>query len=126
MPSHISITMMSGPRDGETFRFEPRMIGDQFILTLGRRENCDICLSYDSQVSRIHAQIIFDGSRFTLKDLDSRNGTFVKETRVEDQNELAPGMLFRVGRTWMRLDPLPPDETQTARPIFDDDSDDLF
>ena len=122
----VSVTMMSGPHDGETLHFEPDSNSGTFRLTLGRRDNCDISLSFDSQVSRLHAELVYQDEQFWLEDLDSRNGTFVDNERVEARVGIDPGTLFRVGRTWLRLDALPPDETQTAKPIFDEDSDDLF
>jgi pSer/pThr/pTyr-binding forkhead associated (FHA) protein len=93
---------------------------------LGRRENCDISLSFDSQVSRLHAELVFQDDQFWLEDLDSRNGTYVDNERVDSRVGIDPGTIFRVGRTWLRLDALPPDETQTAKPVFDEDSDGPF
>jgi predicted component of type VI protein secretion system len=122
----VSVTMMSGPHDGETLHFEPDLSSGSFRLTMGRRDNCDISLAFDSQVSRLHAELIYQDDQFWLEDLDSRNGTFVDNERVEARIGIDPGTIFRVGRTWLRLDALPPDETQTAKPVFDDDSDPPF
>lgn len=125
VPTHVSITLMSGPRDGEMLRFVVH--GEGTAITLGRREDCDICLSYDSQVSRLHAQITFEGGRFWLEDLDSRNGTHLNGETIQTKAELLPNSTFRVGRTWLRFNSLPSDETQTSRPVIDptlnDDSD---
>ncbi len=120
-PARISITMMSGPRDGEVIHFPLDAEEYEKEITFGRRENCDISLNYDSQVSRLHARILFDGESFWLEDLGSRNGTFVGEQTVEERVEITPGTLFKLGRTWMQLDPLPPDETQAADPISEDE-----
>ena len=122
----VSVTMMSGPYDGDTLYFEPDTSGGTFRLTLGRRDNCDISLSFDSQVSRLHAEIVYQNNQFWLEDLDSRNGTYVENKRVDSRIGIDPGTLFRVGRTWLRLDAPPSDETQTAKPVFDDDSDSPF
>jgi predicted component of type VI protein secretion system len=126
VPMRVSVTMMSGPHDGETLHFEPDISGGGFRLMLGRRENCDISLSFDSQVSRLHAELVFQDDQFWLEDLDSRNGTYVDNERVDSRVGIDPGTIFRVGRTWLRLDALPPDETQTAKPVFDEDSDGPF
>lgn len=125
IPFHISLTLMSGPRDGETLRFEADRREGR-VLSFGRRENCDISLHYDSQVSRVHAQLSFDGERFWLEDLSSRNGTFLDKQRLTEKVELKPGSLFKVGRTWLRLDQLPPDETQAAEPVVNDGTLDPF
>jgi pSer/pThr/pTyr-binding forkhead associated (FHA) protein len=121
---HISVTLMSGPRDGDTFYFQPNT--SSLVITFGRREGCDICLSYDSQVSRLHAQVVFDDELFWLEDLGSRNGTFVFGEQLHGRIEIRPGVLFKVGRTWLRIDPRRADETQIARPVLDDDSLDPF
>jgi hypothetical protein len=43
---------------------------------------------------------------FWLEDGGSRNGTFLEKDKVAiaGRVNLRPGTLFRVGRTWMRLD----------------------
>jgi len=48
---------------------------DKKIL-VGRSQDCDICLQ-DSTVSRRHAEISFDGSRWSINDLGSENGTYL-------------------------------------------------
>lgn len=52
------------------------------IITLGRLESNDICLS-DSSVSRLHAEIRWENNRFFLIDLGSTNGTYVDQKRVK-------------------------------------------
>jgi pSer/pThr/pTyr-binding forkhead associated (FHA) protein len=101
---------MSGPRDGYTYQFK---LGaqDHLIITFGRRDTCEIVLAYDSQVSRTHARLIYDARdmEYFLEDAGSRNGTFIESRRIEAREPLKPGSLFRVGRTWLRLDaPLDP------------------
>lgn len=120
----ISITFMSGPRDGDTKVFEVE--SPLLILTIGRREDTDICLSFDNQVSRLHAHLGYDGVDFWLEDTGSRNGTFVEDLRLSDteRRALEPGDLFRIGRTWLRLDPLPMDVTAPSDPVDKDDDDD--
>jgi len=43
---------------------------------------------------------------FWLEDGGSRNGTFVEklDPSIEGRVSLRPGVLFRIGRTWLRLD----------------------
>src|SRR5688500_3605514 len=115
MLEKLSVTMMSGPRDGEILVFPVDNATPQqpLVLTIGRREGLDIRLNYDSQVSRLHAHLGFDGEQFWVEDMGSRNGTFLEEDRL-DENVRVPigaGTLFRIGRTWIRLDPLPNDIT---------------
>ncbi len=110
----VAVGVMSGPRDGDVLYLEA-VPGAALIV--GRREESDICLNYDNQVSREHAAILYDGQRFWLEDLHSTNGTFVGDIRITERVELHPGQLFRVGRTWLRLEPAAmfvADESQTS------------
>ena len=116
----ISITFMSGPLDGKTLPFEQPEPGKQRIISIGRRDGCDVMLKFDNQVSRLHVRLGCVARAVTatdsvanpaflsfwLEDGGSRNGTFVeKDTNpVESRVTLRPGTLFRVGRTWLRLD----------------------
>jgi pSer/pThr/pTyr-binding forkhead associated (FHA) protein len=116
----LSITFMSGPLDGKTLTFDQPDLGRQRIITIGRREGCDILLKFDNQVSRLHARLgcmsrpstLSDTTSapsilsFWLEDGGSRNGTFVEKDPdpLEERIPMRPGILFRVGRTWLRLD----------------------
>jgi FHA domain len=103
----ITITLMSGPLDGKTLEWDRPVDAADMVLTIGRREGCDIALDYDTQVSRVHARLLYSPSEhnFYLEDAGSRNGTFVGGVRLTERTILEPGTLFRVGRTWMRVDP---------------------
>lgn len=117
----ISITYMSGPLDGKTLTFEQPDAGEQRIVTIGRRDTCDVYLHFDNQVSRLHARLGCvarpvsgtdtgdSGSailNFWLEDGGSRNGTYIEKNPdpINERMMLRPGTLFRVGRTWLRLD----------------------
>lgn len=119
--ARITSTFMSGPLDGKTVGWDVPEDADELILSIGRREGCDILLDYDSQVSRNHARIIYDIGNDTLflEDVGSRNGTFLGQERIRERVRIAPGDLFRVGRTWLRIDPFDTD------PELDDPEDDL-
>jgi pSer/pThr/pTyr-binding forkhead associated (FHA) protein len=116
----ISVTYMSGPLDGKILQFDQPDIGEEQILTIGRREACDIPLPDDNQVSRLHARLGCTSLAVTasesvtnpyiltfwLEDSGSRNGTFIEKDKepIRGRSTLRPGTLFRIGRTWLRLD----------------------
>lgn len=50
-------------------------------ITLGRASSCDVVID-DMLVSRKHAEIQQIKSSFYIKDLESRNGTFVNDKKV--------------------------------------------
>jgi EAL domain-containing protein (putative c-di-GMP-specific phosphodiesterase class I) len=71
---------------------------------VGRRENCDLKLSARN-ISREHAVLFLKGNRLWVRDLGSRNGTFVNRELVIKETPLSPGeslhfgdLEFRVGR----------------------------
>lgn len=63
----------------------------RFPFTVGRNESCDYQI-LSSRVSREHAEIVREGSHFSVRDLKSTNGTFLNGERVEHQR-LADGDL---------------------------------
>ncbi len=102
----IEVALMSGPQDGAVLTFERLLDSEEpIVISIGRREGLDICLSYDSQVSREHAVLIYDGETFWLEDRQSTNGTYVGDTKITGRVEIQPGQLFRIGRTWLRVEP---------------------
>jgi len=74
-------------------------------LSIGRSREADIPL-LDDKVSRVHCGIRLSEGEFYLKDLNSRNGTFVNGQRVEDTVKLKPGDRIQVGSTQFVLDPV--------------------
>lgn len=53
-------------------------------VTLGRAPDCDIVLP-ERQISRYHVRIEWDADGYVLRDLGSKNGTFVNGERVRGQ-----------------------------------------
>lgn len=103
--------VMSGVDDGLLVRCsadnEGIIEGDAWVLRLGRRDDNDICLRHDTYSSRYHARLHWQENRWWLEDCDSKNGTFVEgdgeDNRISGTIPIETGQLFRVGRTWMRL-----------------------
>jgi pSer/pThr/pTyr-binding forkhead associated (FHA) protein len=69
-------------------------------LWIGRRPSVDVCLSWDGEVSGVHAQLEPGGGEWTLVDDGlSRNGSFVNGERVAGRRRLRDGDMLRFGRT---------------------------
>jgi class 3 adenylate cyclase len=68
-------------------------------ITIGRRPDNDIVLSWDSEVSRRHAHLLRAEEGWTLVDDESRNGSYVNGERVTKQRSLRDGDVFRFGDT---------------------------
>ncbi len=107
----VSIMVMSGVDDGLVLSLDVesngRMVDGDWLLGIGRREENDVCLRSDTFVSRDHAQLRLSEGHWWLIDNDSKNGTFLEDDeddqQVTGQVEILPGQLFRIGRTWLRL-----------------------
>jgi len=53
------------------------------VTTIGRRSNCDLWLPF-AVVSRQHCRLIQAGNQLKLRDLGSRNGTYLNGQRVSE------------------------------------------
>jgi pSer/pThr/pTyr-binding forkhead associated (FHA) protein len=83
--------------------------------TVGRGEGCDVCLAWDGDVSRVHAELERMGGAWTVSDDGlSRNGTFVNGERVSGRRRLRDGDSLRFGDTLVRFrDPSAGDTGET-------------
>ena len=69
-------------------------------LTMGRRNEADVPLSWDPEVSRLHAEFEFKAGEWTLCDDGfSQNGTYVNGLRIHGRRRLMDGDLVRIGQT---------------------------
>jgi hypothetical protein len=69
-------------------------------LSVGRAAQNDVDLQWDTEVSRLHAELEQIGGEWTVSDDGlSRNGTFVNGTRISGRHRLRDGDVVRVGRT---------------------------
>jgi len=92
----VSVVVLSGPRRGEVVPLS------RARLTFGTEgEGADVQVP-DPEVSRSHAALECHGPRIVLRDLGSRNGTFVGDERVS-QREMEGGREFRLGATTFLL-----------------------
>lgn len=83
MPSLILIKSPGGSATGQAF---PLNGGDLFVI--GRdAEQCQIVIP-NSAVSRKHAQITRNGTKYVIEDLGSRNGTIVNNNKVATPTSL--------------------------------------
>lgn len=80
--------------------FDPLQGGRQTLtfngsFLIGRTSDCDVAIK-DEFVSRAHARVLYENGQWWVRDLQSANGIFVNEQRVE----MAPvrdGLTFRLG-----------------------------
>ena len=65
------------------------------VTVVGRRQDCDLCIPL-MVVSRRHCEINQDQGRLKIRDLGSRNGTFVNGLLTKNSN-LNPGDTIGIG-----------------------------
>ncbi len=90
-----SLTVVSGPDEGLVSESGARH------FRIGSSPDNDLSLN-DNAVSRFHATIDVTDKGYTLRDVDSKNGTFVGDLRVSSVY-LVDGSTFRVGENIIRF-----------------------
>jgi S-DNA-T family DNA segregation ATPase FtsK/SpoIIIE len=92
----VSLAVVAGPGNGNVYRLDrPRVV-------IGRA-GADAAIQLDDpEISRAHAALECRDQRVVLRDLSSRNGTFVDEREIKEQ-ALRDGSEFRLGRTRLVL-----------------------
>jgi pSer/pThr/pTyr-binding forkhead associated (FHA) protein len=65
------------------------------VTLIGRRQECDLCIPL-SIISRKHCEISIEQNKLMIRDLHSKNGTFVNGQQVEDAY-LNPGDRIKFG-----------------------------
>jgi pSer/pThr/pTyr-binding forkhead associated (FHA) protein len=73
---------------------------DAPAVTIGRDAGMDVPITWDAEVSVVHAELRRLGEEWTvLDDGLSRNGTFLNGKRITSRQRLRPGDRLMVGRT---------------------------
>lgn len=118
--SMLPAIAMNGREQRRAVRLKINVQGNDFVvdehhpqLVIGRANECDVIVR-GNLISRLHARIDFNRSRFTLTD-QSTNGTFVQIVGQEDAFLRRDSMPIK-GEGLIGLGKLPePDATQTLR-----------
>jgi two-component system, NtrC family, sensor kinase len=86
------IRISNGP-----YRGREKTLSDK-ALTIGRDAEAGIQI-LDRSASRFHAEIFPVGGMFFVRDLDSKNGTFINDERLGDEELLREGDVIKIGTT---------------------------
>ena len=84
-------------REGSKWTDVFRLVSGESV-TIGRAPTNQIVIK-DDRCSRAHAELFMSEGRWTLRDLDSRNGTVVGEQLVKADWILSPGDVIRIGHS---------------------------
>ena len=89
MSSHLEVSKPSGrelvPLSGQR-------------LTLGKASTNDVSLDHDETVSRLHAVLENLGFAWSIRDLGSRNGTYINGDKITAERVLRSGDEVRIGK----------------------------
>ena len=97
--NHISATMRATvPRLRVTDALGPRIVPiEKPVFTMGRRSETDLHLQ-GADISRVHAEIVSENGICTLRDRQSKFGTYVNDVKV-DERVLAHNDRIRLGQS---------------------------
>ncbi|MBP5247441.1 MAG: GGDEF domain-containing protein [Fibrobacter sp.] len=99
-----------------SFRQIPLMRGKSVI---GRGTEADIRLE-DEMISRKHSEISWDGTKITLRDLDSTNGTFVDGVALTTHPKMVfPENRLQIGKMVLKIDFKEPSDEAFDREFFE-------
>ncbi len=90
----VQLEVLSGPLDGHIYVFNS-------TSDIGREAK--LRLAVDRFISRRHAILEVQATTVSVEDLNSTNGTFVDDARLQGKVELSNGKIFRIGRTWLQV-----------------------
>jgi EAL domain-containing protein (putative c-di-GMP-specific phosphodiesterase class I) len=93
----------------------PRAELKSFPFRIGRKAGLDLVLD-DRHVSKAHAEIYSDGAALRIRDLGSRNGTYVNTRPIADA-PLHEDDTVRIGEHEFRVVPAPPSELSDTVPL---------
>ena len=84
------LVIREGTKWTDVFRLTPGR-----TVTIGRASTNEIVIK-DERCSRNHAEVFLSGGNWTIRDLDSRNGTVVQGDTIHGDHRLSPGEVIRI------------------------------
>jgi FHA domain len=90
MPSHLEVWKPSGRQ------LIP--LGSERV-TVGKSSNNVVSLDHDSTVSRVHAVLEKLGYAWSVRDVGSRNGTYINGEKISTERVLRSGDELRIGKS---------------------------
>ena len=110
------IRIANGP-----YRGREKSLGEK-SLTIGRDAEAGIQI-LDRSASRFHCEIFPVGGMWFVRDLESKNGTYVNDERLQDEDLLRPGDVIKIGTTELvfEIGSALADEDSSGRISYNDD-----
>lgn len=92
----LQIQIASGPRAGEAISFQ------QPLISIGRGPENDLAFTFDSKMSRHHAEIFFHNGTLWVRNVSKKNILFVNGVEVQSQ-ALTHGSALTMGDTTLQI-----------------------
>ncbi len=92
----LKLIVLAGAKQG----LEIPLKKDKFLI--GRAKECSLRAGSEA-ISRRHCAIVRKDGRYTVRDLGSRNGTYVNDVRISEEVPLVEGNELRVGPLHFRV-----------------------
>lgn len=105
----LKLVVLAGAKQG----LEIPLKKEKFLI--GRAKECALRAGSEA-ISRRHCAIVRASGRVTVRDLGSRNGTFVNDERIEKEVPLSVGDELRVGPLKFRIAAMSSAPTAEAKP----------
>jgi pSer/pThr/pTyr-binding forkhead associated (FHA) protein len=83
MSTNIILTILTGHETGHAF-----VLTDRPVYSIGRSRSCALRLAEDPTVSRQHCLLEITGPHVTVRDLGSKNGTWVNGNLIGQRDLL--------------------------------------
>ncbi len=94
-PARLAVVVLDGPDSGGRLELE------RGTYCIGKDPHCDLVLT-DRGVSRQHLELVVEVDGIRVRDLGSKNGTYLEGVRVHEVL-VGAGALLRVGTTSLRV-----------------------
>ena len=98
-PQFIPRELLIHTPDGKTRTLQL----DRDRFTLGRSSANELCYSEDAGLSRQHMVLERTGEIWTVRDLNSKNGTFVNGVRIDAAHPMGPNDRITAGHLSMEF-----------------------
>src|SRR3972149_6543991 len=105
----LKLVVLAGAKQG----LEIPLKKEKFLI--GRAKECALRAGSEA-ISRRHCAITRHEDRYTVRDLGSRNGTYVNDKRTTEEVPLAAGNELRVGPLKFRVDAISEKVVKEAAP----------
>jgi pSer/pThr/pTyr-binding forkhead associated (FHA) protein len=76
---------------------------DEQRVVIGRAKDCNICLAFNSEVSRLHATLTATPDGWVVEDMSSRLGTYVNGEPISEPRRLRDKDVLAIGQVALTL-----------------------